>query len=286
MKYLKKTSWFLPFLAFLLLISCGKEQEQKTVRLAYVNWAEGVAMSNVVKAVLDEKGYKVRLMYADVAPIFATISKGRADVFMDTWMPATHKEYMNKYGDDLDVIGENFDDARIGLVVPEYVSINSIEELNEHADQFNDEIIGIDAGAGIMRATEEAIPEYDLQLNLKTASESAMTASLKKAIDKNEWIVVTGWTPHWKFSRWELKMLKDPKKTYGDAEKILTVARKGFKEEKPLVAEFFGNISFTNEQISELMEVMENHTNEQVAAKAWIEDNQDLIEKWLPDELK
>src|SRR5699024_11903733 len=104
------------------------------------------------------------------------ISKERADVFMDTWMPATHKEYMNKYGDDLDVIGENFDDARIGLVVPEYVSINSIEELNEHADQFNDEIIGIDAGAGIMRATEEAIPKYDLQLKLKTARESAMTA--------------------------------------------------------------------------------------------------------------
>ena len=45
-----------------------------------------------------------------------------------------------------------------------------------------------------------------------------MVAFLKKSIDANEWIVVTGWTPHWMFSRYPLKFLEDPKEEFGDSE--------------------------------------------------------------------
>lgn len=49
---------------------------------------------------------------------------------MDVWMPVTMEDYMKQYGDKLEVIGDIYDGARIGLVVPDYVTINSIEELN------------------------------------------------------------------------------------------------------------------------------------------------------------
>jgi glycine betaine/proline transport system substrate-binding protein len=41
-----------------------------------------------------------------------------------------------------------------------------------------------------------------------------MVASLDKAIRDKEWIVVTGWKPHFKWSQNDLKYLKDPKGVY------------------------------------------------------------------------
>jgi glycine betaine/proline transport system substrate-binding protein len=51
-------------------------------------------------------------------------------------MPGFHKDYWADYGENLVVIGEAFSDATTGLVVPTYVTINSIEELNANKDKF------------------------------------------------------------------------------------------------------------------------------------------------------
>ena len=106
------------------------------------------------------------------------------------------------------------------------MDINSIEELNEHVDDFGGRIVGIDGGAGIMLATEQAIEDYGLGLELLESSDMAMTAALVDAYMEEEWIVVTGWTPHWKFARYDLKFLEDPRGIYGGAEDSI-VARQG-----------------------------------------------------------
>lgn len=81
------------------------------------------------------------------------------------------------------------------------------------ADQVNKTIIGIDPGSGIMALTDEAVKDYGLKdWNVVTASSAAMTATLKKSYDRKKPIIVTGWTPHWMFSRYKLKFLDDPKK--------------------------------------------------------------------------
>lgn len=270
-------------IAGFMLISCGGEKNENVIRFTYVNWAEGIAMTNVAKAVLEENGYEVKMQNADTAPVFASLSKGTADAFLDVWMPVTHHDYMAQYGNALEVLGNNYDEARIGLVVPAYVDINSIEELNRYKDKFKGEIVGIDAGAGIMKAAERAVSEYDLDFRLLTSSGAAMTATLKKAIDKGDWVVVTGWTPHWKFSRFELKMLDDPKGIFGDAEKIQTVVRKGFTEEHPFVAAFLSNMKYNNEQISSLMAMIEDAPSELQGAKQWIDANRSLVDGWIPE---
>lgn len=279
MKNFKKIGLLL--LAAILLVACGNKNENE-IKLIYVNWAEGIAMTNVAKILLEENGYEVNMKNADVAPIFASLSRGNADVFMDVWLPVTHEDYMKQYSASLEVLGNNFDDARIGLVVPAYVDINSIEELNDHKDKFKSEIVGIDAGAGLMKAADKSLSEYGIDFKLLTASEAAMTASLKKAINNNSWVVVTGWTPHWMFSRFDLKMLEDPKGVFGDAEQIKTIARKGFSEEQPYVAEFFTNVSFTTEQIGSLMQTIEDAGNEVAGAQKWIDENRELTNSWLP----
>ena len=262
--------------------SCGSGSSKK-ISIAYTNWAEGVAVSNLARVILEEQGYDVQMLNADVAPIFTSISRKKADVFMDAWLPVTMSDYMVQYGDKLEIIGTVYDSARIGLVVPDYVTINSIEELNANKDRFSDEIVGIDAGAGIMETTDRAIKDYGLNYKLMTSSGAAMTASLKKAIDKNEWIVVTGWTPHWMFDRYKLKVLDDPKKIYGAAEKIYTVSWKGYKEKDPFAAELLGNIKLTDAEISSLMTAMEDaEKTEKLAAKKWMEEHRELVNSWIP----
>ena len=45
--------------------------------------------------------------------------------------------YIEKYGDDLVIVRKNMDGvAGIGLVVPTYVTIDSIDDLNSVADKF------------------------------------------------------------------------------------------------------------------------------------------------------
>ena len=264
--------------AVFLFISCGGGGENKKIKIAYANWSEGIAMTYMVRTILQEQGYDVELLNADLAPIFTSLSRKKADVFMDVWLPVTMNDYIAQYGDKLEIIGEVYDEARIGLVVPEYVTVNSIDELNAQKDRFGSKIIGIDAGAGIMRATDSAIENYGLDYKLMTSSGPAMTASLKKAIDRNE-----GWTPHWMFDRFKLKILEDPKKAYGAAEKIYTVAWRGFSEKNPFVARFFKNIRLTDEEISSLMTAMEEtEKTEKEAARQWVSEHRELVDSWIP----
>lgn len=284
MKHLKKIGLLL--IAVMILVSCSSSNKNKKINLIYVNWAEGIAMTNVAKILLEEQGYNVNLMNADVAPIFASLARGNADAFMDVWLPVTHHEYMKQYAESIELLSNNFEEARIGLVVPSYVTINSIAELNEHKDKFNGEIVGIDAGAGLMNTAEAAITNYELDFKLLTASEAAMVASLKKSIDNEEWTVVTGWTPHWKFSRYDLKMLEDPDNVFGDKEQIKTATRKGFSQDHPFVAEFLTNINFTTAQIGSLMQAIEEANTEKDGAQAWIDGNRELTNSWMPEKIE
>ena len=273
-------------LSMFAFTACDGEDESEIVRLGYVNWAEGVAMNNLVHAILvDEMGYEVESTVADVGPIFSSLATGDYDAFIDAWLPVTHQEYMDEFGDNVTDLGYNFEGARIGLVVPSYVDIDSIEEMNDAADNFDGEIIGIGPGAGIMTATHNAIDAYGLDYTLIESSDPVMAATLSEAIEEEEWVVVTGWEPHWKFAEWDLKFLDDPEGVYGAVENIHTVARDDLAEDMPEVAEFLENFYMNSEQLGDLMgEISENQEDmdELEIAREWKENNRELIESWLP----
>lgn len=273
-------------LAASLITGCSSNsntQEPKKIKIGYVNWSEGIAMTNLAAAILENKlGYDVDMVLADVAPVFTSLASGNTDLFLDTWLPVTHGEYLDKYGKDIVDMGTEYENAKIGLVVPAYVDVDNIEQLNDHKDDFGGNIIGIDSGAGIMSATENAIDQYGLDFQLVSGSGPAMTASLKKAIDKEEPIIVTGWTPHWMFARWDLKILEDPKGVYGDAENIHAYSRKGFEEDMPDAAEFIKNFKLSDEVLSDLMANIEDSDEDPIdTAKKWMDDHEDQVNTWL-----
>lgn len=261
-----------------------KDSDTKgTVKLAYVNWAEGIAMTNLAAAVLEDKmGYEVELTMADAAPVFTSVASGNTDAFLDVWLPVTHKSYIEEYGDDMVDLGVSYENALLGLIVPAYVEINSIEELNANKELFGGEIVGIDAGAGLMAAAEKAIEEYGLDFKLLTGSGPTMTAALGKAIDANEPIVVTGWAPHWMFAKWDLKVLEDPKGVLGEVENIHKYARKGLEDDMPDVAEFLRNFKMSEAELGDLMGAIENDGGEPLdVARSWMNSHEELINGWI-----
>ncbi|MEC4768219.1 glycine betaine ABC transporter substrate-binding protein [Halomonas sp. CUBES01] len=257
-------------------------QDKGTVNLAYVEWASEVASTNVVRAVLEQAGYEVDMTSLSAAAMFQALSTGDADAIVAAWLPSTHENYMERVGDNVEDLGPNLDGTKLGLVVPEYTDVDSIAELNDNADAFDGEIIGIDPGAGLMSLTEEVVDTYDLDLQLRSGSGATMTAALSSAISNEEDVVVTGWTPHWMFARFDVKYLEDPENVYGGAEQIHTVVRNGLEDDMPEAYAILDAFEWTPEQMGEVMLMnQEDDSDPYENAKQWVEDNQDVVEEWL-----
>ncbi len=254
------------------------------VKLAYVEWACATASTHVVKAVIETRlGYDVEVTPVSAPAMYQAIAAKDQDGMTAAWLPVTHGDMINKFGDKLVDLGPNFTGARIGWVVPSYVTIDTITEMPSVAEKFNGKIIGIDPGAGLMKKSEVALKEYGLTgYELIDSSGAAMTASLANAYRRKDWVVVTGWVPHWKFAAFDLKMLKDPKNVFGDAETINTIVRKGLKEDMPDVYRFLDNFFWTSAQIGAVMKMNKDDDSDVYEnALKWVKENPAVVDAWL-----
>ena len=266
---------------FASLTACTSSGEKKEkVSILYPNWVEAVAYSHLSKVALEEQGYDVELTNLEPGLIYGELSKdnSKGDVFLDAWLPHTHADYWAEYGDKLVKLGESFSEGTTGLVVPTYVTINSIEELNANKDKFGGEIIGIGSGAGVHRDTNKAIEAYGLEMEQITSSGPAMVASLQKATKNEDWIVITGWKPHFKWAQYDLKYLEDPKGIY-PMDVCAILSRRGFEEDMPKVAGFFKNFNLTEDQLYGLMDAIDVNGNE-AGARKWYDANKEIIDGW------
>ncbi|MCY8175065.1 glycine/proline betaine ABC transporter substrate-binding protein OpuAC [Bacillus inaquosorum] len=149
------------------------------------------------------------------------------------------------------------------------------------AEQVNKTIIGIDPGSGIMALTDKAMKDYDLNdWTLISASSAAMTGTLKKSYDRKKPIIITGWTPHWMFSRYKLKYLDDPKQSYGSAEEIHTITRKGFSKEQPNAVKLLSQFKWSQDDMGEVMIKVEEGEKPAKAAAEYVKKHKDQIAEW------
>ncbi|AQS57381.1 glycine betaine ABC transporter substrate-binding protein [Novibacillus thermophilus] len=252
------------------------------ITLAYVNWDSEIASHHVLQKVLEDEGFEVELLAVDNAPMWQGVADGSADATAAAWLPATHAAQYDEFGDQVVDLGPNLEGAKIGMVVPTYVDIDSIEEVNDNADKFNGQIIGIEPGAGVMLATEDAIEAYGMSdMELVSSSSAGMAAELQKAYNNEEWIAVTGWTPHWKFSKFDLKYLEDPKGSYGEAEAIHTIVREGLEEDMPRAYEILDNFYWEPVDMEEVMLKIQEGMDPEDAAAEWVEANPDKVQEWV-----
>ncbi|KAA2228665.1 glycine betaine ABC transporter substrate-binding protein [Pseudomonas brenneri] len=256
--------------------------DSKTLSIGYVDgWSDSVATTHVAAEVIKQKlGYDVKLQAVATGIMWQGVATGKLDAMLSAWLPVTHGEYWTKNKDKVVDYGPNFKDAKIGLIVPEYVKAKSIEDLKTDTT-FKNKIVGIDAGSGVMLKTDEAIKQYGLDYKLQASSGAAMIAELTRAEDKQDSIAVTGWVPHWMFAKWKLRFLDDPKGIYGAAETVNSIGSKGLEKKAPEVAAFLKKFQWASkDEIGEVMLAIQEGAKPDVAAKDWVAKHPERVAEW------
>jgi glycine betaine/proline transport system substrate-binding protein len=234
-------------------------------------------------------GYDVELLQTDVAPQYQGLATGSIDVMLMSWQPETHEDYVKKVGDKVVNLGLLYTHARLGWVVPDYIpetELESIEDLEKPdvREKLDATITGIDPGAGLTRLSEKAIEQYGLDYELQLSSGAGMTAALARAVRRTEWIVATGWSPHWMFGAYDLRYLEDPKGVLGSFERVHAVARRGFYQDNVEAAAFFSRMQIPIEDLQKAMYDAQETSYDEAIAK-YIENNPERINYWVTGEL-
>ena len=252
----------------------------KKVSLGYVQWDSEVASTTVLAQAMREHGYDVTMTPLDNAVLWQSVANGQVDGSLSAWLPNTHGNLLQKYKKDITVVGTNLSGVKTGLVVPDYMAVNSIEELSTQA---NKTITGIEPGAGIMTSAANTLKAYP-NLNgwdLQVSSSGAMVSALEKAYKNKQDIVLTGWSPHWMFSKYKLKYLSDPKKAMGDNEAIKTIARKDLKSSDPDTYKVLANFKWDTKDMESVMLDVQSGMDVNKAADKWIKANQKTVDSWF-----
>ncbi len=260
----------------------------KEITIGYIPWDEGIASTFLWKEILEERGYKVTTTQYAAGPLYTGLATGQVDFQTDSWLPTTHAEYWKKYGKQLDDLGSWYGSTSLELTVPSYVKdVNSLADLKTHASEFGGKITGIEPSAGMMGLLKtKVLKEYGLQgsYDVVDGSTPAMLAELKRAYAKKQPIVVTLWSPHWAYSDYKLKKLKDPKNAWGKGDGVHTVARKGFAADNPDVGKWLKDFRMTEAQLTGLEAQIQKSGKgeEQDAVRTWLKQHPGLVDQLAP----
>ena len=271
--------------SLVLAVSAGLAgaADKAALKIGYVDgWADSVATTHVAAEVIKQKlGHEVQLMPVATGIMWQGVAKGQLDAMLSAWLPVTHGAYYEKLKDQVINLGPNYSEAKIGLIVPEYVTAKSIGDLQAQKDGFAGRIVGIDAGSGVMLKTDEAIKAYGLDYKLLASSGSAMTAELARSIRSEKPIAVTGWIPHWMFAKWKLRFLEDPKGIYGASEHVDSIVNPGLEAKAPTVVAFLKKFNWKPSEIGEVMLAVEEGAKPAEAAQKWVAANPERVKEWL-----
>ncbi|MBS3800064.1 MAG: glycine betaine ABC transporter substrate-binding protein [Thioalkalivibrio sp.] len=261
--------------------------QAEDIRVGWTAWSDAEFVTKLAERVIEnEMGYSVELIQTDIAPQYQGLAAGDIDMMLMAWLPGTHADYMDRVGQDIVNLGPLYGNARLGWVVPDYIpeeELASIEDLKKDSvrEKLDGQITGIDPGAGLTRLSKDAIETYGLDgYDLQISSGAGMTSALERAVRRDEWIVVTGWSPHWKFGAYELRYLEDPEGALGGFERIHALVREGFAEEHHDVAMMISRMHLDLAVLEDAMFYAQENSYEE-AVDRFIENNPEHVKYWV-----
>lgn len=256
-----------------------------TLTIGYVNWTEAVAVSYLMQAVLERNfNIEVELRLVGTNKAFQGVATGELDAFLDVWLPSTHAKYWDKYKDQVVDLGVWYEGvATLGIGVPNYVDAQSIGELADHIKAYDGKIVGIQPGAGVMRITsKKVIPAYGLEdFELTSGPTAKMVKAIDRAIRNREAIAFTAWKPHWLFSAYPLRYLKDPKSTLAQSDHLHAIARQGLEKDAPRAYAVLNSFSLTEKELGSLELAVANARSAWGGVRRWLADHQSVVAPWI-----
>lgn len=266
-------------------------QDKAPVKIGWTAWSDAEFITKLAEKLIEENyDQQVELIQTDIAPQYQGVAQGDIDVMLMAWLPETHKDYWARVNDDVVPLSVLYTNAKLGWIVPSYVpedQISSIADLAkpEVREMLGGQVQGIDPGAGLTRLSQEALKTYGLDnYTLVTASDAAMVAALDRAIRREEPIVVTGWSPHWIFGKYDLRYIDDPENALGGIERIYAVSRQGFQQDFPQVAEFLIRMHIPLDELEAAM-FDAQETSYEAAIEKYISEHPERVEYWLTGEI-
>ncbi|MFF2652327.1 ABC transporter permease/substrate binding protein [Streptomyces sp. NPDC058045] len=262
--------------------------KSQTVNMGYFPWDEAIASTYLWENILEDRGYKTKVQQLDPGPLYTSLARGDVDFQTDAWLPITHKDYWNRYKKDLTDVGAWYGPTSLELTVPSYVKgVDSLADLKGQGKKFNGKIIGIEASAGMMGTlNKNVLKAYGLEGEYKvvSSSTSSMLAELNRSIKKREPVVVTLWSPHWAYGKYDLKKLKDPKKAWGEGEQLHTVTHKGFDKKFPEINGWLKNFKMSEKDLASLEVAIQQGGSgkEKASARKWLDDHPGIEDKLAP----
>ncbi|SDJ93443.1 glycine betaine/proline transport system substrate-binding protein [Billgrantia gudaonensis] len=265
-----------------------------TVRFAEVGWTDITATTALTTEVLEAMGYETRVDTVSVPIAYSGMKNDDFDVFLGNWMPSM-ASISDPYVEDGDVdrLGANLEGAKYTLAVPQYVydaGVTSVEDLAEHADEFDSAIHGIEAGNDGNQLIQDMIDDDAFGLGdwrLVDSSEAGMLAELSARVPDENWMVFLGWEPHPMNTNFDMAYLEGADDYFGPdlgGATVYTNTRGGYAEECGNVGTLLDNLEFTLEMENQLMgEIMDEGEDPRDAARAYLQANPGVLDAWLED---
>lgn len=265
--------------------------EKGSVVFAEQPWIDLQVENQIAVQLLDELGYDASVKSnLSVETGAAAITKGQVDAYLGNWWPSQEPTFGEAIdAGKVDVLSTIVTGTEYAPAVPgdvaEKLDIDSLADLDQHADEFGRKIYGIEAGTPGNETIQKAIDAdaYGLgDWELVASGTPAMLAQVEKSQKAGDPIVFLAWSPHWMTVQFKTVFLQDPEKVWGGAGEIRTITRAGFTDDNPEIAAFLKNLTFTTDEAGEFYYAHDKEGEElEAIAEKWIADNPDKVAAFL-----
>lgn len=281
-----------PMLSVLLATAASAEEPEscKIVRLAEPGWNDLAFTTGTTVALLRVLGYDASSSLLGTGVIYETLATNNLDVFLGYWDPAMIT-YSAPYEQDgrVERVRQNLEGAKYTFAVPAYVydaGVTDIADLADHADQFGNQLYGIEAGSNQLMFDIIADPAFKLDgWEVVESSEAAMLAEVERKVANQEFIVFQGWAPHPMNTRFDMRYLTGGDAYYGPdfgAATVSTQVRKDYLSECPNMGQLLQNLSFTIDFENEGMGLLIDQGMDPVdAGTQMLKAHPDVLDTWL-----